>query len=594
VLENVEHLLAAVPVISELLEGCQHLRLLVTSRSVLRLRVEQRFPVAPLPTPPDELLPVDAIAASPSVRLFVERAQSVNADFTLDDGNARAVAAICRRLDGVPLAIELAAARVSLLRPEALLRRLERRLPLLTGGAADLPERQQTLVKTLAWSHGLLGQRDQAVFRRLAVFEGGCTLEAVEKVCAFREHVNDAFVGPSTSNDELTADEMLESVQSLIDNSLLRPTPTQNGLRLFVMLETIREYAYECLTHSGEAERARSRHLAWYLSLAEHAAAELTGPQQAQWLEHLDLMLDNMRAALSWAYASRQIEVGLRLAGALGRFWATRRYVGEGREWLERFLEAGSGLEIAAAVRAPATYAAGLLASIQGDYAWAVQRLEQSTSFYRAAGDLLGAVRAQNTRAGVTYDQGNRADALAQWEQTLQDARLTGNLGDVAHLIGNQGEALFHMGDLAAAEARHEDALALARRAGRTDVEAMQLGNLGNVARERGDLAVASDFHRQALTIKQQLGARRQIAITLADMASVAGAAGQGIRAARLLAAAMALRETIGLPQPVPERTGMLRAVTPALAELNEEARETAFAEGRAFTLEQAIAYAME
>jgi len=479
----------------------------------------------------------------------------------------------------MPLAIELAAARLALLQPEALLRRLERRLPLLTHGAPDLPERQQTLRNTLAWSHDLLGTAERALFRRLAVFAGAWTLEAAEAVC---------------EGGVLAADDVLGRLEVLVDNSLVRLVDDSGQDRALEMQETIREYAEEYLTQSGEDEQTRARHLAWCLSLAHQAAPELTGPHQATWLERLDRALDNLRAALRWAEQQGQTELGLRLAGALGRFWSTRRYVGEGREWLERFLAPESPVGVPPAVRAQACYAAGLLANIQGDQSQAVLRLEQSIALYRAAGDLVGAVRALNTRGGVTYDQGNLEDAVALWQRCLTQARAAGDPGEVAHALGNLGEALFHMGDLASAEAHHQEALLLARQSGHTDLEAMQLGNLGNIARQRGDLVGATALQRQALLLKRALGARRQIAITLADLASIAGAEGRGTRAARLLGAAAALREAIGTPQPVPERAATQQAVAAALAALSEEARAAAFAAGRSLALDDAISYALE
>jgi predicted ATPase/transcriptional regulator with XRE-family HTH domain len=591
VLDNFEHLQGAVPLLAELLETCPRLALLVTSRVALRLRSEHRFAVTPLAVPNLSAEPtLSEIAAAPAVQLFVERAQAVAQHFVLDATTAPAVAAICQRLDGMPLSLELAAARSGLLQPGALLRRVERRLPLLTGGTADLPERQQTLLNTLAWSHDLLQPREQTLFRRLAVFQGGSTLEAAERVCTAQQTSGAA----RAIEADLGADELIEAVQTLIDNSLLRPVRAETGERLLVMLETVREYALDCLARSGEAERIQDRHLAWSVELAERAAQEMSGPLQGVWLVRLDRMLDNVRAALTWARASRRIEPGLRVAGSLGWFWSIRRHVSEGREWLEALLQSAAEEEVAAAVRATACYAAGLLASIQGDYVWAIHRLEQSIPLYRAAGDTVGAVRARNTRGGVAFDQGNLAEALELWTQTAGQARATGDLGEMAHAVGNQGEALFHMGNVTAAEQRHVEALALARQAGRTDLEAMQLGNLGNVARKRGELALASKLHRQALGIKHELGAHRQIAITLADLAGVAGAEGRGTRAARLVAAATGLREALGVPQPVPERNGTDEAVAPALAALSEEARVAAFNEGRALTLEQAVAYALE
>jgi predicted ATPase/transcriptional regulator with XRE-family HTH domain len=259
VLDNFEHLLGAAPLLAALLAGCPHLALLVTSRAALRLRSERRFPVPPLASPADELLSMEALVATPAVRLFVERAQAVASDFILDAGSAQAVAAICRRLDGLPLAIELAAARAGLLRPEALLRRLEHRLPLLTGGAPDVPERQQTLRQTLAWSRDLLGPGEQALFRRLAVFAGGCTLEAAEAVCA---------------DAELPAHEVLDRLGVLVDSSLVRRLDDGGSTPRFSLLETVREFAQEVLEARGETHATQDRHLAWCLALGEQAAAE--------------------------------------------------------------------------------------------------------------------------------------------------------------------------------------------------------------------------------------------------------------------------------------------------------------------------------
>ena len=285
VLDNFEQLLASAPVLAELLEGCPDLALLVTSRTALRLRGEQRLPVAPLPAPAEEPGTTGAIADSAAVRLFVERARAVAPHFVLEAGTAPAVAAICRRLDGMPLSIELAAARADVLRPEELLRRLERRLPILTGGAADLPERQQTLRHTLAWSHCLLSPMAQTLFRRLAVFVGGWTLEAAEAVCG---------------GGELAADDVLEPLTELMNNSLVHRTEGPDGEPRFAMLETVREYADEQLVDRAEADATRQRHAWFYLELTERAVPELSGPTLPSWLNRLEFERSNLRAALDW------------------------------------------------------------------------------------------------------------------------------------------------------------------------------------------------------------------------------------------------------------------------------------------------------
>jgi predicted ATPase/transcriptional regulator with XRE-family HTH domain len=580
VLDNFEHLLGGVQFVGQLLAECPRLTLLATSRTALRLRAERRFAVEALAQPPNEQPGIEAIAAAPAVRLFVERARDIAPDFVLDVGNAHTVAAICRRLDGMPLAIELAAARVGLLGPRGLLGRLDRGLSVLASGAPDLPERQRTLRSTLTWSHDLLGVPQQQLFRRLAVFAGGWTLTAAEAVCG--------------GGDDLAADDVLGLLGVLVDNSLIRRVDVAQDEPGFGMLETVREYAEERLVNSGELDALRGRHRDWCLRLVEQAAPELIGPLQATWLDRLERALDNLRATLGWVYEQEQTECGLRLAGSLGRFWLTRRYVGEGRDWLERLLGSPTAIRAPADVRAQASYAAGVLANIQGDQTMAVLRLEQSIEQYHLAGDTVGAVRALNTRGGVAYDQGLLAFAAALWEQSLAQARAAGDLGEAAHALGNLGEAHFHMGDLAGAATRHAEALALARQAGRTDLEAMQLGNLGNVARQQGDLGRATALQRQALGLKLHLGARRQIAITLEDLASIAGMEDRATRAASLLGAASAVRELIGTPQPVPERVATDRAVAQAREAIGDEVWSAAFAAGRELPIDQTIAFALE
>jgi non-specific serine/threonine protein kinase len=377
---------------------------------------------------------------------------------------------------------------------------------------------------------------------------------------------------------------------ALVDKSLLQ----QAGVGRYSLHELLRQFAAERLEISGDAVAMRAQHAAYYLALAEQAAPELTRPDQANALERLDRALDNLRAALSWVWEQGQTDLGLRLAGALERFWFTRGYLTEGREWLERFLTPANALEAPPAVRAQAFSAAGLLANTQGDRIQATRWLELGLACYRAADDLAGAVRALTTLGGVAYDQGDLHGAIERWEQSLAQARAAGDLGEVARALGNLGEAHYHVGDLARAEALHTEALALARQLGRTNLEAYQLGDLGNVARRQGDLVQATALHKQALELKRALGARRQIAITLEDLAGVAAAEGHGMRAARLLGAATAIREAIGTPQAIPERNAIEQAVVGARTALGEEAWAAAFANGLALSVDQAIAYALE
>ncbi|MBK9715133.1 MAG: tetratricopeptide repeat protein [Kouleothrix sp.] len=344
---------------------------------------------------------------------------------------------------------------------------------------------------------------------------------------------------------------------TLADKSLLQ----QAAIGRYSLHELLRQFAAERLDDSGEATAMRAQHAAYYLALAEQAAPELARPDQAAALERLDRALDNLRAALSWVWEQGQIDLGLRLAGALERFWFTRGYLGEGQEWIERFLLTADSAAVSPAVRAQAYSAAGLLANTQGDHLQATRWLELGLASYRAADDLAGAVRVLTTLGGVAYDQGDLRGALERWEQSLAQARAVGDLGEVARALGNLGEAYYHLGDLARAAAHHTEALALARQLGRTNLEAFQLGDLGNIARRQGNLEQAAALHKQALELKRALGARRQIAITLEDLAGVAAAQGNGMRAACLLGAAAAIREAIGTPQALPERNATEQAV---------------------------------
>jgi len=363
VLDNFEQVVDAAPLVGELLSGCPGLKALTTSRISLRIYGEHEYAVSPLEMPdPMHLPPIETLRQYEAIRFFTERARAANAHFSLTNENATVVAEICARLDGLPLAIELAAARIKLLSPQAMCSRLGNPLRFLTGGARDLPERQRTLRGAIAWSHALLDEGEQALFARLSVFSGGCVLDAVEAVC---EAEGDLFV------------DVLEGLSSLLDKSLLRQEEMVEEEPRFVMLETIREYARERLEVSGEAEEIRRLHAEYFVALAEQGASEQQGPEEAAWLERLDLEHDNMRAALSWMLESEEAGAGLRLSGALWRFWWMRGHYSEGRRWLEEAL-AKDGR--ASAVRAKALEAVGWLADDQGDIDRAVAAAEEGLS----------------------------------------------------------------------------------------------------------------------------------------------------------------------------------------------------------------------
>ncbi len=374
ILDNFEQVAEACVQVAELLAVCPKPKVLVTSRMVLHVRAEHEFAVPPLALPNLKCLPnLLALSQFEAVALFIERTQAVKPDFQVTDANAPALAAICARLDGLPLAIELAAARVKYFPPQTLLARLEQGLSVLSGGARDLPARQQTLHRAIAWSYDLLEPEEQQLFRRLSVFVDGCTLEAAEQVC--------------TAAGQLSGD-VLEGLVSLVNKSLLRQEEQAEGEPRFWMLQTLREFGLESLTSAGETEVTREAHAAHYLVKAEEAELEQAGAHQALWLAQLEREHDNLRAALSWLMQrteAEDLEKALRLAGALWWFWSVRGYVSEGRQWLDRALARSAGAS--AAIRAKLLSGAGMLALNQDDYDLAETFCRESLALFRERGD---------------------------------------------------------------------------------------------------------------------------------------------------------------------------------------------------------------
>ncbi len=424
VLDNFEQVTEGATLVADLLGGAPGLKVLVTSRVRLHLRGEKELALAPLPlpasTPPAQ---VADLARIPAIALFVERAAEAQAGFTLTQENAAAVAAICRRLDGLPLAIELAAARSKILAPPALLARLETRLPLLTGGAGDLPAHQQALRDTITWSYNLLSVAGQQLFRQLAVFAGSFAIAAAEEVCgSFSAPAAEArATGPGDpAAPRQPLPDLLDMITALVDQSLLQSDAGQE-LR-FHMLETIGEYARERLEASGEAAVLRQRHGAYYLALAEAAEAGWQGARQADWVRRLEVEHDNLRAALNWAQETGQAELGARLAGALARFWATHGYLAEGRRWLEAALRAGASVPMAQ--RAHVLEGASELAYWQADYGAAQTWAEEALALRRSLGQPGAVAEALTNLGRILWRQGDRAGAQARLteSQTLRRA----------------------------------------------------------------------------------------------------------------------------------------------------------------------------
>jgi predicted ATPase/class 3 adenylate cyclase/DNA-binding XRE family transcriptional regulator/catechol 2,3-dioxygenase-like lactoylglutathione lyase family enzyme len=587
VLDNFEQVIGAAPEVAALLEASRGLRILVTSRLPLHLRGEREYPLVPLPLPqPGNVLP-EELSQYAAVALFIERAQAARPNFAVTSANAPAIAEICTRLDGLPLAIELAASRVKVLLPEALLSRLSTGLKLLTGGARDLDERQQTMWATIAWSEALLAPEERILFRRLSVFAGGCTLDATEVVC---------IVPKEAAPLEL---DLLDGFSALVDHSLVQQRE-EDGEPRFGMLQVIREYAREQLKGSGEEQALRRAHAEYFLELAERARRQETGPETVTWRDRLEREHDNLRAALGWAREQGEVELGLRLAVALTWFWVRRGYLREGRAWLEGLLALAAGEAEAAraprlaVVRAKALLNAGVFALIMGAYATAEIQLEQARALAQVAGDPRTARQALTNLGRVASDQGDLERAKAFYTEGLTLAREPGDRREIVALLTNLGHVASRQGDLERAKAFYTEGLTLARELGDRDQMALSLNNLGDVAWKQGELSQAEGLMRESLMAYRELGDPRRCALVLESLAETAGAAGQGERAAHLLGAATALRERLGTPLTASSQADVEQAVAEARAALGEEAWAAAFAAGKALSLEQAIAEALE
>lgn len=587
-IDNFEHVVQAAPILSELMAAAPALRLVVTSRTALRLTGEYIFDVQPL-TLPDHHTDFEATRHADAVRLFVVRAQATFPRFTLTPENAPIVADICRRLDGLPLAIELAAAQSRMLSPQTLLNRLDRRFELLRDGARDLSLRQQTLRDTLDWSYELLGPTEKELFAALAVFNGGFSLEAAESVCS-----------------EIAAD-VLEPLASLLDNSFLRPADAAGELRYF-MLESIHQYALEKLEASESGRRVRQRHADFFLTIAQRAQPHLMGDQQADWLEELDRDRDNFRAALT--LTAEVPETGLLLAIALFRFWLIRGLFSEGRHALAQALALTTKQD---AARAEALHAASVLARAQGDYQAARALLEENLSLAYTLEDKRNIAAALSNLGVVNQEQHDYESARSLLERSLLIRRELGDTrGAIVSLI-NLGNTIYQQGEYPLAQSLLEDGLAQGREVGDKYVIATVLDSLGVVARARGEVDRQKSFYEESLKVSRELGDKLGVALTLCNLGELAidqneltlarsyltesltlqlevqdqrgisflldefghllAAEGDFRRATELCGAAEALRDTIQVPLSEAERSQH----TTRIAALRRELGETTF-----------------
>lgn len=583
-LDNLEQALpSAATLVADLLAACPNLKVLVTSRARLRVRGEQEYAVPPLALP--ELLArqdIDAIAASPAVQLFIQRAAAVVYGFELTEANAEVVAAICRRLDGLPLAIELAAARTKAFTPEQMLQRLEQRIPFLTGLSRDLPVRHLTMRNAIAWSYDLLESEERMLFRQLAIFAGGFTLEAAEQVMS---HWSPARVA--------------DGVVSFLDQSLLTRVERPKGTLRFGMLETVRDYALEQLGESGELEDIARRHLVWSMELAERAEQHLFGAGETLWLDRLDLEYANLRAALAWAAANGEPETGARLAAALTDYWYLRGYLSEGRQWLSNMLalleksgETSAGL---ATARVRTLAAASQLAAPQGDMVVAVSYAQESLALARTLDYRPGMARALVLLANRAQIQGDFTVAESLHHEALALLR------DMIDLHSWTVAELNNLGILAFVRHDDEQAIAFAN-------EAIEVANvfadswglsialrtLGDVALRRGAIGDAAGKFIESLDVSRESGSRWGIANSLAAFGSLAVALGEMEQAITCFASAKTLYDALGIRVPPAFRPDWTESIARAKSETGEERFRIAWATGARLTLADAVRNALD
>src|SRR5215204_1382929 len=615
VLDNFEQVLEGAPLVGELLGACPKMKVLATSRIPLRLYGEQEYLVRPLSLPDPKVMPLlEVLTQYEAVRLFVQRARAVKADFKVTNDNAPAVAEICARLDGLPLAIELAAARTRVLPPQKMLERLGNRLKLLRGGPRDLPARQQTLRGTIDWSYELLEKEEKILFGRLSVFAGGRTLEAIEEIC--------------DPEGELEA---LEGVESLLEKSLLRQEVGVEREPRFVMLETVHEYAREKLQESGEEQEIKRAHAEYFLALAEEGESEMRGPEAAKWLERLEAEHDNMRAAVSWSLG-QEIELGLRLAGALWRFWWMRGHYSEGRRWLENALAVdGRGSPSA---RAMALAGIGEIASHQGDldqaqeacevglellaheaseakiylllslgkvalmrgedYERATQVNEEALALSREMRHRMGLATSLLHLGLVSQRRGDSEGAAEFYEESMNLFREWGDKQGLAFCLNNLGVVAITQRDLVRAQMLTEEAVALFRELGSRGDGSICLNNLGWIAFLRNDLGKAVDLYKQSLTLAWDTGFYALVLDDLVGFACLAGAQGDAVRAAQLCGAAEALHEATGYPRDPTSHAEMEPYLASGRSQIHEAEWAKAWEEGRTMSLEGAVSYALE
>jgi predicted ATPase len=585
ILDNFEQVTAAAPLVAELLGAAPGIQVLVTSRTMLRLSGEYMFTVPPLSLPePEAEQEVESLGRSEAVRLFVERAQAANPKFTLDRENARDVAEICRRLDGLPLVIELAAARVRLLSPQSLLTRLNSSLGILTGGARDLPERQQTLRNTIAWSYGLLGKDEQALFAQLAVFSGGFDLQAVETICCLDG-------GSSAESDRVLTN--IEALSALLDHSLVRQEG-QDGEPRFGMLETIREYALERLHSSAGWQATCDRHAEYYLMLAEAAEPELKGANQRAWLERLETEHDNLRAALTRFLSQDQIALAARLGWGIWMFWWFKGHFDEGARWFEEMLTKSRSLP--PYPQAQVLTGASLQVVFGGDEVRARDLLDRSLPLYREVGDLPGIAFATGMLGRLAILRGDYAAAETLLEESQSHYRELGDNWFLAIMLNFRGMIPLSQSDRTQAAHLFGEALRVSRIVGNTLPLLLSLYNLALSKRAEGKLTEATALIEEGLVLSDKAGDEASLGYYLEELAALAQLQGNSDRAERLYGAADTLLEKVGsvwLYTYASNRSQHAIAVDEVPSTVDRAALDEVRAEGRAMGRARVMDYAL-
>jgi predicted ATPase/DNA-binding XRE family transcriptional regulator len=613
-LDNFEHVGPAAPLVGRMLSVAPGLKVLATSRALLHVYGEHELPVRPLSLPDPASTPtVGELAECSSVALFVARTQAVKPDFRLSTQNARTVAEICVRLDGLPLAIELLAARAKLFAPDAMLARLDQRLSLLTGGPRDRDSRQQTLRGAIDWSYDILEANEQALFRHISVFAGGCELAALEAVHPM----------PGGA---------LDGAESLVDKSLLVPGEQAGDEPRFGMLETLREYALERLVELGEIEQARQRHAEYYASFAEAAGPELSGPEQNLWLGRVAREHDNLRSALRWALDRGDAQTAARIAGEMWRFWWVRSFFSEGRAWLDEVLGQSHAIDVA--LKAIVLRGAGTLAHVQGDFRQGQSLFEESLTLYRELDDKQGIADVFTSLSNTAMGLNEHGRAQEYLEESLALYRELENihsiavslsqLGNVAYLteqyvlaearyaeslalfrelsdthraavvLHNLGEVSYYQGEYERAKGFHEESLGLFRELGSTYGIAYALTSAGKCAQADGDSTQAKSLHTEALALFQTMGCKPEVAQCLIGIAHAEVAEGKHERAVKMLGASEAALEKLGVVMDAGQKAEYAGSITTAQQRLSEDAFKGALNAGRNMPIEEAAAYALE